>query len=145
MSSLAVQFCFNIPKATLHWSKHCAMLFEKLQTTLRRKKVLYNVVLILLEQHWTGKKPYGFFSLRLQTTLHGKKCNAMLSEHCRLNFLLDFLIITGCCKCHTKNVQISPTLRNINPGLTLNKKAGLNRISQSRPLDIYFFHSLYPR
>ena len=145
MSSLAVQFCFNIPKATLHWSKHCAMLFEKLQTTLRRKKVLYNVVLILLEQHWAEKKPYGFFSLRLQTTLHRKKCNAMLSEHCRLNFLLDFLTITGCCKCHTKSVQISPTLRNINPGLTLNKKAGLNRISQSRPLDIYFFHSLYPR
>ena len=35
---------------------------------------------------------------------------------------VNFLIITGCCKCRVNTIQIFPTLHNKNPGSTLNKK-----------------------
>ena len=35
---------------------------------------------------------------------------------------VNFLIITGCCKCHANTIQIFPILHNKNPGSTLNKK-----------------------
>ena len=41
--------------------------------------------------------------------------------------LVNFLIITGCCKCRTSIALISPTLLKKNPELTFNKKTRLYR------------------
>ena len=46
---------------------------ERLQKTLHKKKIMFKVVLILLEEHCTEKKPYAMLSERLQTTLHEKE------------------------------------------------------------------------
>ena len=59
--------------------KLCAVVPEMLQTTLNRKKIMCNVVLIPPGQHYTDKKPYTMLSLRLPTTSRNKSC-AMLSQ-----------------------------------------------------------------
>ena len=124
-------------------------------------KILFNVVLILLGQYWSGKNLVQMLSKRLQTTLHMKKilfnnvvillgqhctdknpvqccprdsrqnCTGKNLVQCRLNngnFYFEpvnFLIITGCCKCRNNIAQIFPTLHKKNPGPTLNKKTRL--------------------
>ena len=87
-----LQCCLNTAGTTLHRLKPCAMLTLRLQTTIHRKKlwIVFNMVLILLEWHCSGKnllqcclfntpgttlhrlKPYAMLSLRLQTALHKK-------------------------------------------------------------------------
>ena len=160
-----LQCCLNTPGTTLHRLKPCAMLTLWLQTTMHRKKlwIVFNVVLILLEWHCSGKnllqcclfntpgttlhrlKPYAVLSLRLQTIFHKKNpvqyclniletilyrknpmlcCSRGSKQHstvknpvwCLNNIwslfgsfyfgLVDFLIITGCCKCCANIVQI---------------------------------------
>lgn len=57
---------------------------------------------------------------RLQTTLHRKS-----PLYCRLSVyfgLVNFFIITRCCKCRTNVIQISPTLHKKNAGPPLSKK-----------------------
>ena len=57
MLSLRLQ-TWNLLGPTLHRLNHCnccAMLSLRLQRTLYRKKILSNIVLILLEQHCAGK------------------------------------------------------------------------------------------
>ena len=92
-----VQCCLNTLWTTLYSWKPYAMLPERLQITLHKKKILCNVVLILLGQHCTRKNPMqccprGSRQLcirknlvqcclnTLWTTLHSWKPYAMLPE-----------------------------------------------------------------
>ena len=74
-----VQCCLNILGTILHRSKVCAMLSEKLQTTLHKKKILCNIILIPLGQLHTTK-PYAMLSERVQTALYKKRSCAILFQ-----------------------------------------------------------------
>ena len=52
-----VQCCLNTLGITWHKSKPYAILTERFQTTLQKKKILCNFALILLGQHCVGKNP----------------------------------------------------------------------------------------
>lgn len=68
------------PGTILNMSKPYAMLLDKLQTTLYRKKILCHVVLILLWQYCTRKTLCNILCERLPKTFFRKKSSKMLSE-----------------------------------------------------------------
>ena len=76
------------------------MLSKRLQTTLHMKKILFNNVVMLLGQHCTDKNPVQCCPRDSRQNCTGKNL-----VQCRLNngnFYFEpvnFLIITGCCKC----------------------------------------------
>ena len=80
-----------------HRRKLCAVLPKRRKTTLDRKKILFNVVLILLgklcteknpvqccprgsRKHWTGNNPVDYYLNALGTTLRRQKLCAMLPK-----------------------------------------------------------------
>ena len=77
-----VQCCVNTLGAASHRCKNLvhAMLSKRCSRQHCTKKIVFNVVLILLGQHCTGKYP-AMLSLMLQTTMHRKKYCSKLSYH----------------------------------------------------------------
>ena len=105
------------------------MLSNRLQNNIAHEKILFNVVLILLWQHCTGKNLVQCCPRDSRQHYTGKN-----PVQCRLNnitfrrflfWTVNFLIITGCCKFPTHIAHIFPTLHKKNSGPTLNKMTRL--------------------
>ena len=81
--------CFLISLGTtLHRSKPYAMLSERVQIILHRKKIVYKIDLLLFGQYWTGQKSLCNVSREALDDIASEKiiCNfvlILLKQHCR--------------------------------------------------------------
>ena len=112
---------------TFHQVKILCNVAQEVPDNIAHGKILFNIVVILLGQHCTGKNPVQCCPRDSRQHCIGKNPVQCLNTITFRRFFLlkpvKVLTITGCYKCLANIAQVFPHEKN--PGPTLNKRTRL--------------------